>query len=389
MNLDSSSPGPITWCGILAVTCLLLFLLQNILWLVVPFFLALVLYYLLDPFAEKMILSGYTHRFAAGTLSGIFLLATISLLMFLYPLVISNLDSWQDTLSRYLAGGYSLIDIVLKGLEQQFSFARNAQLADSVRDNVASLQSSFAERYLGSLIMTLAAWLPSLLLIPLVTYFLLKEGNHFRQFLGRAVPNAFFERTLYLSHAIDRAARLYFVGLIKLAAIDTLMLTAGFWLLGFPAPIFLGIVTGILGQVPYVGPLVGLIIALLVSGTDFPGNVSMAYSVVVLFLLIRLLDDFVFIPSVVGKSLNLHPLLSILMLFAGGAIAGIAGLMLALPLLGVVLLLGQTLEILLTDPRLRARHAYARQLRDIAARRDLILPASAAGPGTQQLESTR
>ena len=238
MNLDSSSPGPITWCGILAVTCLLLFLLQNILWLVVPFFLALVLYYLLDPFAEKMILSGYTHRFAAGTLSGIFLLATISLLMFLYPLVISNLDSWQDTLSRYLAGGYSLIDIVLKGLEQQFSFARNAQLADSVRDNMASLQSSFAERYLGSLIMTLAAWLPSLLLIPLATYFLLKEGSHFRQFLGRAVPNAFFERTLYLSHAIDRAARLYFVGLIKLAAIDMLMLTVGFWLLGFQPPFF-------------------------------------------------------------------------------------------------------------------------------------------------------
>ncbi|MCE9632721.1 MAG: AI-2E family transporter [Methylophilales bacterium] len=374
MEKDDSSPGPITWCVIIATTCVLLFLLQKILWLVVPFFLALVLYYLLDPFAKKMVLSGHTHNFAAATLSGIFLLATINVLLFLYPMVLSHIDSWQDTMSRYMTGGYSLIDSILTGLEQQFNFARNAHMADSMRSNVTALQDNFAQHYLGTLILGIAAWLPSLLLIPMVAYFLLKESNHFRQFLGLAVPNAFFEKTLYLSHAIDRAARLYFVGLIKLAAIDTFMLILGFWLLDFPAPIFLGIVVGILGQVPYVGPLIGCILALLVSGTDFPGDVSTAYNVVILFLVIRLLDDFLLIPSVVGKSLNLHPLLSILMLFVGGTIAGIAGLMLVLPILGIVMLLGETLEIILTDKRLMARHAYAVQLRELAAKRDLILP---------------
>jgi predicted PurR-regulated permease PerM len=330
-----------------------------------------VLYYLLDPFAKKMILSGYSHNLTATTLSGLFLLLTINVLMFVYPLVLSNIDGWQSTLLRYMDGGYSLVDSVIKSLEQQFSFARNAHMADSMRDSVATLQNNFVQQHLGAYIMTLAAWLPSLLLVPLVTYFLLKESSQFRQFIGQAVPNAFFEKTLYLSHAIDRAARLYFVGLLKLAVIDTVMLIVGFWVLGFPAPIFLGIVTGILGQIPYLGPLLGLIISLLVSGTDFPGDISMAYNVTVLFLLIRVLDDFVFIPAVVGKSLHLHPLLSILMLFAGGVIAGISGLMLALPILGIVLLLGQTLEIVFTDRRLLARHAYAKQLRDTAANVDL------------------
>ncbi|MFM9913416.1 MAG: AI-2E family transporter [Methylophilaceae bacterium] len=374
MDKHATAPSPVTWCGIIASTCVLLFLLQKILWLVVPFFLALVLYYLLDPFAKKMVLSGHTHNFAAATLSGIFLLATINVLLFVYPLVLSHIDSWQDTMSRYMAGGYSLIDSILKGLEQQFSFARNAHMVDSMRTNVTALQDNFAQHYLGALVLGIAAWLPSLLLIPLVSYFLLKESSHFRQFLGQAVPNAFFEKTLYLSHAVDRAARLYFVGLLKLAVIDTLMLIVGFWALGFPAPIFLGIVAGILSQVPYLGPLIGFVLALLVSGTDFPGNVNMAYNVAVLFVVIRLLDDFVFIPSVVGKSLNLHPLLSILMLFVGGTIAGIAGLMLALPMLGIVMLLGETLEIIFTDKRLMARHAYAVQLRELAAKRDLILP---------------
>ncbi len=374
MEKDSSSPGPITWCGIIATTCVLLFLLQKILWLVVPFFLALVLYYLLDPFAKKMVLSGHTHNFAATTLSGIFFLVTINVLLFLYPMVLSHIDGWQDTMSRYMAGGYSLVDSIVKNFEQQFSFARNAHMADSMRVSVTSLQDNFAQRYLGTLIFTIAAWLPSLLLVPLVSYFLLKESNHFRQFLGQAVPNAFFEKILFLSHAIDRAARLYFVGLIKLAALDTLMLIASFWMLGFPAPIFLGVAAGILSQVPYVGPLIGLVLALLVSGTDFPGDVGMAYNVAILFGAIRLLDDFVFIPAVVGKSLNLHPLLSILMLFVGGTIAGVSGLMLTLPILGIVMLLGETLEIILTDRRLMARHAYAVQLRKLAAKRDLILP---------------
>jgi predicted PurR-regulated permease PerM len=374
MEKDSSSPGPVTWCGIIASTCVLLFLLQKILWLVVPFFLALVLYYLLDPFAKKMVLSGHTHNFAAATLSGIFLLVTINMLLFVYPMVLSHIDSWQETMSRYMAGGYSLVDSILQGLEQQFSFARNAHMADSMRSNVTSLQDNFAQKYLGTFILTIAAWLPSLLLVPLVAYFLLKESNHFRQFLGHAVPNAFFEKTLYLSHAIDRAARLYFVGLLKLAVIDMLMLIVGFWALGFPSPIFLGIVAGILSQVPYLGPLIAFVLALLVSGTDFPGNVNMAYNVAILFGVIRLLDDFVLIPSVVGKSLNLHPLLSILMLFVGGSIAGIAGLILVLPILGIVMLLGETLEIILTDRRLLARHAYAVKLRELTAKRDLILP---------------
>jgi predicted PurR-regulated permease PerM len=73
----------------------------------------------------------------------------------------------------------------------------------------------------------------------------------------------------------------------------------------------------------------------------------------------------------VGKSLRLHPLLSLLMLLVGGAIAGIAGLMLVLPVMGVTLLLGETLELILTDIRLRARHAFSVFLRKRAAEVDL------------------
>jgi len=61
----------------------------------------------------------------------------------------------------------------------------------------------------------------------------------------------------------------------------------------------------------------------------------------------------------------------VVMIFVGGAVAGVAGLMMVLPLLGVVMVLGETLGEVITDPRLRARHAFAKRLRHQAVTRDL------------------
>ena len=76
-------------------------------------------------------------------------------------------------------------------------------------------------------------------------------------------------------------------------------------------------------------------------------------------------------PITVGKSLQMHPLITVLMIFVGGAVAGITGLMLVLPLLGVVMVVGKTIGSVVTDARLMARHRHARELRRVAASADL------------------
>ena len=109
----------------------------------------------------------------------------------------------------------------------------------------------------------------------------------------------------------------------------------------------------------------------LVAATDFPDAPGMAYWAVALFGLVRLLDDFVYMPLTVGKSLELHPLVTVLMIFVGGAVAGVAGLMLVLPVLGVVIVIGETIGVIVTDPRLMARHRHALALRREQASSDL------------------
>ena len=85
----------------------------------------------------------------------------------------------------------------------------------------------------------------------------------------------------------------------------------------------------------------------------------------------RLLDDFVFMPATVGRSLQMHPLVTVMMILLGGAVAGISGLLLVMPVLGVVMVAGQIIGELLTDARVLARHRHARELRRLRARNDL------------------
>lgn len=367
----SDGPGPVAWAAIIATTCLLLFLFQQILWLVLPFLLALALNYLLEPFSDKLVMAGSSVELAATLLGGAFLAVAGSLLLLAYPLAIANGDVWQAVATRYLDGGAAALDGLVSGLRQQFALLRNNEVGGELQRSLLEVTAQFSDRHLGAAMMSFAAWLPSLLLAPVIAYFMLKDRERLRRYLGRAVPNAYFEKTLYLMHALDRTARTYFVGLLKLVTIDALLLTAGLWSLGIPYAPLIGIIAALLGVIPYLGPLLGLMLAAMVAATDFPGNVSLIYWVLGLFILVRLLDDFLFLPWIVGKSLRIHPLLTLVMFFVGEAIAGIAGLMLVIPLLGIVMVIGETLEIILRDVRLHARHAHARALRRNQATRDL------------------
>lgn len=364
-------PGPLVWLGVIAGTCLVLFLFQQILWLVVPFLLALILYYALLPLKQRLVLAGCSHNLAATLVSLAVGMLVVAALMVSLPWLTVEAAKWQESSARYLDGGLNLLMATLKRLEMQFAMLARFRLSAELTQGISEFSEHFAQNYLAGALMTVAAWAPSLLLAPFVAFFMLRDGWRFKRFVGQSVPNAFFERTLYLLDQLDRTARLYFVGLLQLTFLDTLCLAAGLWLLGVSAPLVLGLVTAVLAWVPYVGSIAGCLLVVLVAATDFPTQPQVAYGAVLLFLLVRLLDDFLFMPLTVGKSLNIHPLLTVLMIFIGGAVAGIAGLMLVLPVLGLAMVLGETLGRVVTDPRLRARHRQARHLREIDAAADL------------------
>jgi predicted PurR-regulated permease PerM len=370
MNEPVTDAGPFVWASSIAVTCLLLLALQNMLFLVVPFLLALILYYLLYPAMQRLVLMAGMSRGAAASLVTLVLLVLVVVGGFLLLPRISFAD-WQDGVERYLQGGISLLERSLTALEERFGMLQRAQLAATVGQRLNDFTSGFAERYVAPIALGIAGWTPSLLLAPFLAFFFLKDGHLFQRILVRAVPNAFFEKTLRLVNEVDHAARAYFLGLIELTVLDTVTLAFGLWLMGMPAPLSLGLVAAVLAWVPYVGSILGGLLVVLVAATDFPAEPAMAVWAVGLFILVRLLDDFVYMPLTIGKSLRMHPLVAVLMIFIGGAVAGIAGLMLVLPVLGVVMVVCETIGAVVTDSRLMARYRHGRALRKAQASADL------------------
>lgn len=158
---------------------------------------------------------------------------------------------------------------------------------------------------------------------------------------------------------------------MTLTFLDAVTLAIGLWVLGFDHVILLSVLTAIFAWIPYVGSVLGCLLVVLVAATDFPTQPWMAYGVFILFVMVRMLDEFLYLPNTVGKSLRMHPVMSVVMLLVGGAIAGVAGLFLVMPLLGMVMVIGEVVGQVLSDQRLLARHQHSRYLQQMIAREGL------------------
>ena len=359
----SLSPGPLVWAMALSCTTLLLALLKQALWLVVPFLLAIILYYALFPAVRRLTLAGVARETAAAVVAGGFFIAAVVAMVPAVSWLAGNAVSGEKALFRYLDTGQRLMDRTLALLESQFGFLERIGLHAAMGRKIAEYGDSYLQEHLTAALLGAAAWLPSLLLAPFLAFFFLRDGRRFLKFLVDAVPNAYFERTVYMMERVDTTARAYFQGLLKLTLFDTACLAAGLAALGIPGALTLGLMAAVLAWVPLVGAIIGGAIVVLVTATDFPAQPSIVYAAAALFVVVRVLDDFVFTPLTVGRSLRLHPLPTVLMIFVGGTVGGIPGLIVALPLAGVVIVVACTIGGIINDPRLRARHAFARTLR--------------------------
>jgi predicted PurR-regulated permease PerM len=357
------SSGPLVWVATILCTTLLLVLLRQALWLVVPFLLAIILYYALFPAVRRLTLAGVARETAAAIVAGTFFVAAVAAMVPTLPWLAAQAVVGEEALYRYLDGGRVLLDRTLITLESQFGFLKRMDFHTEMGRKIAEFGGSYLQQHLTDALLGVAAWLPALLLAPFLAFFFLRDGRRFLKFVGEAVPNAYFERTLYMVDRVDGTARAYFQGLLKLTVIDTVCLALGLWVIGMPGALALGLMAAVLAWVPFVGSVIGCAIVVLVAATDFPSDPWVVYAAIALFLFVRLLDDFVFMPLTVGRSLHMHPLPTVLLIFVGGAVAGIPGLILVLPLAGVVMVVAGTIGGIVNNPRLRARHGFATTLR--------------------------
>lgn len=181
-----------------------------------------------------------------------------------------------------------------------------------------------------------------LAIVPFAAFFFLKEGRRITRGLIELVPNAYFELCLNLIYQINGQIGGYLRGQMLETSIVALLSVIALTLIGLPNAIPIGVMAGLANMIPYLGPLIGIIAASVVALSTGGGGTLILY-VIIAFAIIQFIDNMVVQPIIVAKSVDLHPMLVILVVSIGSQLMGIMGMLIAVPLTGILKVSGQTI----------------------------------------------
>jgi predicted PurR-regulated permease PerM len=192
------------------------------------------------------------------------------------------------------------------------------------------LASAAFERMLGLII-----FIPWLVLIPILSFFFLKDADSFRRSVLAMLPRGRLRwRGDEFFQDINSTLAAYIRAQLTACLMVGAICSVGFALLGLPSPLVLGLIAGMLEFVPLVGPLVVAILAIALALLH--SGFGLAFLVLVFLGVLRIVEDYVIYPKLIGQGIHLHPLAVILAILAGAEIAGVAGIFLAIPVIAVI-----------------------------------------------------
>ncbi|MCH1575274.1 MAG: AI-2E family transporter [Flavobacteriales bacterium] len=187
---------------------------------------------------------------------------------------------------------------------------------------------------LGSTLSALSGLVVAMFSIAFMTFFFLKDRNLFPSIVQALTPDHYTERIQRILTNSTALLTRYFVGLAAQVAIITTVITGGLLILGVPNAFLIGFLAGLLNLIPYVGPLIGAGLGLgiiLTTHLQFPEIWSLLGKAGSVFLLAQLVDNLFTQPVIFAGSVKAHPLEIFLLISIAGSLAGITGMMLAIP----------------------------------------------------------
>jgi predicted PurR-regulated permease PerM len=187
---------------------------------------------------------------------------------------------------------------------------------------------------LGRVLLESIGYLPWLILIPIVAFFLLKDAGRFRHSALRVLPRGIWRwRGDEFFDEVNSTLAAYIRAQLLACLLIGTVCTLGFSLIRVPYALLLGVVAGLLEFIPLVGPLVVAVLATLVASFY---SAKQAIAVVAFLGILRIVHDYVIYPRLIGQGIHLHPLVVILAILSGAELGGVAGIFLAIPVVAVV-----------------------------------------------------
>jgi predicted PurR-regulated permease PerM len=187
----------------------------------------------------------------------------------------------------------------------------------------------------SSLLTSIVSVVAVLVIVPFISFFLLKDNRRILQSLLQTIPNKYFEMSYYVLKKVTLRLGLYVRAWIFDATFVGVMIGFGFYFIGVPNALPLGVIAGLGHLIPYFGPIIGGIPAIIVSIVQY-GNFSQVPLILLVLVITYALDNGFVQPYVFGKSTDMHPIAIILLIISGGILFGLFGMLLAVPVATVI-----------------------------------------------------
>lgn len=336
---------------VLAVICLLL-------WVIGPLFKLLIisalLAYILDPIATSLESTGLSRLAATAILFLAVALILFSFGLFAIPAVIRELQALQSGSSADQTG--HVVAQLQALIAEKLSFIGLDKF--DLAGTIERMKIDLSQRMLRFLVNDGVGLITHAVALPFIAFFLVKDGREMKSKLIRAMPNRYFEFALNLLAKMDQQLGFYLRGQFLDAAIFGILSTIALWILDVRYFLFIGVFAGLANLIPYVGPIAGACLATGVTIMTTGDFIRVGY-VIAAFIIVKLVDDSIIQPMVVARSVDMHPLLVLLVVIIGGEFFGIIGMLLSVPATGFIKVVFHQSKIMLRRYKLTTTASMA------------------------------
>lgn len=312
--------------------------------LVIPLLLAITLYFILNPMVNAFERGGISRTYGALAVSLLFYVPAVIISYFSVATIYKEVDSLESEIPRYISYAQERLRDLEASLADRFNFLSDVNLSAWL---VAELQKA-SEKFLTQSpeILNTVAW--ATVLLPILTFFFLRDTTTIRNIILSLTPNQYFEKAYNVVHQIERKIGFFIVAKILEATLVGILTFASLLALKFPYPLLFSVIAGVTNIIPYFGPIIGYA-PIVLTPFFVPNYENLFYPALVVSVGVNLLDVLVIFPLLVSRVIDLHPLVVLLSLVVGGSVAGPIGLLVAIPAAAIIKIFA--FEILTMHPR--------------------------------------
>ncbi len=329
---------PLKWQlpALIGLFCFLLWLLSPIL---TPFIFSIVLAWMGVPLVARVEQWGLKHDNAVLLAMAVVFGSLILALLIVIPLLWVQLSSLADGFPRLLVWFQEIaLPWIAKNLRVDVThFSDRAHFTtwlEPYKKDVGELASTVLA-YITKSSGAILGFISNMLLVPLITFYFLRDWHVILAKIRQSVPRQHIETVSRLTRESDTVLGGFINGQLRVMLCLGAIYATGLWFVGLDSALLIGFLSGAMNFVPYMGFVVGILLAVIASIIQF-GDVQHLLLVGLVYVIGQFTESFILTPRIVGDRIGLNPVMVIFVLMAGGLLFGFIGILLALPVSAVL-----------------------------------------------------